>query len=73
MAVVDLDGSGKSSYALALLQHEQNKTVEKLILVTARENQTLVAAAKVVIPAVVWRGPPGVYTDFFSRHQTRSP
>lgn len=71
MAVVDLDGSGKSSYALALLRHERGETFERLVVVTAGKPQTLDASQKIGNPAVVWRGEPGVYVEFSTRHKTR--
>ncbi len=71
MAVVDLDGSGKLSYALALLRHEHGIAFEKLVIVMAGKSHTLEAAYKIGNPAVVWRGLPGVYVEFYSRHKTR--
>lgn len=71
MAVVDLDGSGKLSYALALLRHEHGIAFEKLVIVMAGKSHKLEAAYKIGNPAVVWRGLPGVYVEFYSRHKTR--
>lgn len=71
IAIVDLDGSGKSTYAVALLRHEAGKIFEKVVLITSTKSVSIVPAGEVARPAVVWRGLPGVYVDFYSRHKTR--
>jgi hypothetical protein len=59
-AVVDLDGRGKKSFALALLRRAKENLVEKLILLEGSENglmeQTLVEEQPVDNPFVVWKG-----------------
>jgi hypothetical protein len=64
LAAVVLDAGKQTSYALALLKHDKGGTLEQLVLLKAGAAKPMVLEApSPSASAVVWRAPPGKYSD----------
>jgi hypothetical protein len=77
IAVVDLDGSGQKSYALAVLSRVKDVRYERLILLQASGKKllpkTLVAAFPQGDPIVVWRSRARAVRAYGSRQRIPLP
>ena len=80
VAIVDLDGKGQQSYALALLKGGSGRAIEKLVVIRRQSGRFMrwvlappanVMYTNVMAPFVVWRTSPGTYRDLKSGHQVK--
>lgn len=80
IAIVDLDGKGQQSYALALLKTGSGQAVEKLLVIRRQSTRlvrrilvppTSVMYTNVAAPFVVWKAGPGIYRDQKSGHHAK--
>jgi hypothetical protein len=73
MVAVDLDGTGRRSFALALLQRVNGKNVEQLVMLTGAASNVLVEPTDVISPFVVWRANPGRFPNLLTGADVHIP